>query len=70
MKIIQGISRQQIQFSSLDDFVTIDNFVRIFDASVEELDPIAIGLSKIDIEQCPVEPSRYKLYNFLRIITA
>jgi transposase len=46
MKIIQGTSRHQIQFSSLDDQVVADNPVRILDAFVEKLDPIAIGLSK------------------------
>jgi transposase len=51
MKIIQGISRQQIQFTSLDDMLSADNPARILDAFVEKLDPIAIGLSKIGIEQ-------------------
>jgi transposase len=46
MKIIQGTSRHQIQFSSLNDQVVADNPVRILDAFVEKLDPIAIGLSK------------------------
>src|SRR6266404_1149237 len=62
MKIIQEIFRQQIQFSSLDDLVTTDNFVHIFDAFV---DPIAIRLSKIGIEQCPVEPVFGTLVNYL-----
>jgi transposase len=46
MKIIQGISRQQIQFTSLDDMLSADNPVRILDAFVEKLE-----LSKIGIEQ-------------------
>lgn len=46
MKIIQGISRQQIQFTSLDERVAADSPVRILDAFVERLD-----LSKIGIEQ-------------------
>jgi len=51
MKTIQGISRQQIQFTNLDDLIVADNPVRIFDTFVEKLDPLAIGLSKIGIEQ-------------------
>jgi transposase len=50
MKIIQGTSRQQMQFSSLDDLIATDNPVRILDAFVEKLDPIAIGLSKLGID--------------------
>ena len=43
MKIIQGTSRHQMQFASLDDFVAANNPVRIIDVFVEKLDPIAIG---------------------------
>ena len=43
MKIIQGTSRHQMQFASLDDFVAADNPVRIIDVFAEKLDPIAIG---------------------------
>lgn len=46
MKIIQGTSRQQIQFSSLDDQINADNPVRILDAFVEKLD-----LNKLEIKQ-------------------
>jgi transposase len=46
MKIIQGISRQQIQFSSLDDQITADNPVRILDAFVEKLDLIKLGIAQ------------------------
>ena len=49
MKIIQGTSRQQIQFSSLDDQIAADNPVRILDAFVEKLD-----LNKLGIKQRPV----------------
>ena len=45
MKIIQGISRQHIQFTSLEDLVAADNPVRILDAFVERLE-----LSKTGIE--------------------
>ena len=41
MKTIQGTSRQQMQFASLDDFIAADNAVRIIDAFVEKLDPMA-----------------------------
>ena len=34
MKTILGTSRQQMQFSSLDDFITAENPVRILDAFV------------------------------------
>jgi len=46
MKTIHGISRQQMQFTSLDNLVAADNPVRILDAFVEKLD-----VSKIGIEQ-------------------
>jgi hypothetical protein len=36
MKVIQGISRQQMQFISLDEMITADNAVRIIDAFVRE----------------------------------
>src|SRR5436190_7503654 len=49
MKTIEGISRQQMHFTSLDACVAPDNPVRILDAFVEKLDPIAIGLSKLGI---------------------
>ena len=51
MKIIKGTSRQQIQFSSLDDQIAADNPVRILDAFVEKLDPVAIGLNKHGVNQ-------------------
>src|SRR5260370_2900282 len=46
MKTIQGTSRQQMQFTSLDEQVAANNPVRILDAFVEKFD-----LSKIGIEQ-------------------
>jgi transposase len=46
MKIIHGISRQQMQFTSLDDLVAADNPVRILDAFVDKL-----NISKLGIEQ-------------------
>jgi hypothetical protein len=51
MKIIKGISRQQVQFSSLDELIAPDNRVRILDAFVEKPDPKAIGLKKPGSEQ-------------------
>ena len=44
MKIKQGISRGQMQFTSLDDFITANNPVRILDAFVEKLDIIQLGI--------------------------
>jgi transposase len=46
MKIITGTSRQQIQFSSLDDQIATDNPVRILDAFVEKLDLQQLGIKK------------------------
>ncbi len=45
MKTIKGISRQQLQFSSLDDQITSDNPVRIIDAFVEKLDLKRLGIA-------------------------
>lgn len=44
MKIIQGISRHQMQFTSLDDLIAIDNPVRIIDAFVEKPDIVKLGI--------------------------
>jgi transposase len=51
MKIIQGISRQQMQFTSLDDLVAADNPVRIIDAFVEKLDLPKIGIKQYGAKQ-------------------
>ena len=51
MKTIQGTSRWQMHFSSLDDQIAADNPVRILDAFVEKLDPIAIGINKPGIKK-------------------
>ena len=45
MKIIQGISRHQMQFASLDDFIAADNPVRIIDVFVEKLDVVKPGIA-------------------------
>ncbi|MFC5683763.1 hypothetical protein ACYE2N_01345 [Flavobacterium sp. MAHUQ-51] len=37
MQYIQGISRHQLQFSSLEDKITVDNLVRFIDAFVNVL---------------------------------
>jgi len=55
MKTIQGTSRQQIQFTSLDDLVAANNPVRILDAFVEKLE-----LSKIGIEQYSTKKQQSK----------
>lgn len=44
MKIIQGTSRHQIQFSSLDNLLATDNPVRILDAFVEKFDMKQLGI--------------------------
>lgn len=49
MKIIQGISRQQIQFSSLDDLIAADNAVRIIDAFAEKLELAKLGIKQQSI---------------------
>ena len=45
MKIIQGISRHQMQFASLYDFIAADNPVRIIDVFVEKLDVVKPGIA-------------------------
>ena len=45
MNTIQGIPRHQMQFTSMDDFITADNQVRIIDAFVEKLDLGKQGIS-------------------------
>ena len=46
MKMIQGISRQQMQFTSLDDLVPAGNPVRLIDAFVEKLDLKKLGIKQ------------------------
>ena len=45
MRTIQGIPRHQMQFTSLNDFISADNPVRIIDAFVEKLDLVKLGIS-------------------------
>ena len=51
MKIIQGVSRHQMQFSNLDDLVSADNPVRIIDAFIEKLDSERVGIKKLQSQQ-------------------
>lgn len=44
MRIIQGSSRQQMQFGSLDEQIAADNPVRIIEAFVEKLDAGQLGI--------------------------
>src|SRR5215204_1240744 len=53
MKIIQGKCRQLIQFSSLDEFIAIENPVRILDAFVEKLELTKIGIEQRSVKQQP-----------------
>ena len=46
MKIIQGISRHQMQFAGLDDFIAADNPVRIIDVFVKKLDVVKPGIAQ------------------------
>ena len=43
MQHIQGISRHQLQMSSLEDKITADNPVRFIDAFVNHIDAIKVG---------------------------
>jgi len=43
MQHIQGISRHQLQMSSLEDKITADNPVRFIDAFVNHIDTVKIG---------------------------
>ena len=43
MQHIQGISRHQLQISSLEDKITFDNPVRFIEAFVTHIDAIKIG---------------------------
>ena len=46
MQFIQGTIRHQSYFSTFEDQVSADNAVRLIDAFIDKLDPIAIGLQK------------------------
>ncbi len=56
MKNIQGTSRQQMQFNSLDDLVSTDNPVRILDVFVEKLDLLRIGIGQRRQRQSKTNP--------------
>lgn len=45
MQHISGISREQISFSSLEDFICVDHPVRVIDAFVHTLDFIKLGFA-------------------------
>jgi transposase len=47
MQFIQGTNRNQSYFSTLEAQVSADNAVRLIDAFIDKLDPIAIGLEKL-----------------------
>ena len=47
MQFIQGNNRNQTYFSTLEDQVSADNAVRLIDAFIDKLHPIAIGLEKL-----------------------
>ena len=46
MKIIKGTSRQQVQFTSLDDLIATTNPVRIIDAFVDKLELSQMGIKQ------------------------
>lgn len=46
MKTIQGTSRHQMQFTSLDDLIAADNPVRIIDAFAGKLDLVQLGIQR------------------------
>jgi len=46
MKIIKGINRHQVKFSSLDELIAPDNPVCILEALVEKLDMPGIGIQQ------------------------
>jgi len=46
MQFIQGSSRQQTYFATLDDQVSADNSVRLIDAFIDKLDLQKLGFSK------------------------
>jgi len=47
MQFIQGSSRHQTYFATLEDQVASDNTVKLMDAFIDKLDPIAIGLAQL-----------------------
>ena len=50
MQHISGISRQQIQISSLEDKITSENPVRFIEAFVENISPQALGFQLLAAE--------------------
>src|SRR5690606_18782823 len=47
MPIINGLDRQQIRFSSLEDAISADNDVRFIDAFVDKLDLAKLGVTSL-----------------------
>ena len=50
MQHIQGISRQQLQLTSLEDTIAADNPVRFIDAFVNSTDLIKIGFTPRELK--------------------
>ena len=50
MQHIQGISRQQMQLTSLEDTIAADNPVRFIDAFVNSIDLIKIGFTPRELK--------------------
>ena len=50
MQHIQGISRQQLQLTSLEDTIAADNPVRFIDAFVDSIDLIKIGFTPRELK--------------------
>jgi hypothetical protein len=47
MTNINGLDRQQIRFSSLEDTIPLDNDVRFIDAFADKLDLVQLGVQSL-----------------------
>nr|WP_225556139.1 hypothetical protein [Flavobacterium columnare] len=62
MQHIQGISRNQLPVSSLEDKITSDNPVRFIDAFIEHIDLQKVGFTAVILKKKVVQVSISKCF--------
>jgi hypothetical protein len=65
---IKGTNRCQSYFSTLEDHVAADNAVRLMDAFIDKLDPIAIGIEKMEFAKTIHRSEGHPPYRKLSLI--
>jgi hypothetical protein len=64
MQHISGISRQQLQLSSLEDKITLDNPVRFIEAFVEHISLEVLGFTTRILKSDGIVPNYHSISDF------